>query len=67
MRIGKSYKGKLQFINVDDEELPSVETDFDEAIKALALLNDTDLKNMNFDKETVKHIAKSQTTLCKGY
>lgn len=58
VRIGENYKGKLQFINVDDEELPSVDSDFDEAIKALTLLNNIDLKNMKFEKETLQHIAK---------
>jgi len=58
VKIGKSYKGKLQFINIDDEELPSVESDFDEAIKALTVLNDKELESMKIGKETAKHIAE---------
>ena len=56
VKISRAFKEKFQSIEVDDEETPSLESDFIEAINALNLLTEKELHRLNIGKSTMERI-----------
>jgi superfamily II DNA/RNA helicase len=58
VKISRLYQEKLQAILTDEDELPSLDTDFSEAIKSLNMLTDNQLKAQKISRETMKRITE---------
>jgi hypothetical protein len=57
-KISHAYKEKLQSTEVDNNEIPELENDFEEAIQSLNMFTNKELKALEINRETIKQISR---------
>jgi hypothetical protein len=57
-KISTAYKEKLRLAEVHAEEIPEIESDFEEAIKSFSMFTDKELKALVISRETIKQFSR---------